>query len=44
MKRSEGYESNVAGFAKCGPKDSFSDVTEDPAALFAFSVKDMSGA
>src|SRR5437899_5892885 len=44
VESSESYESNVACFAKCRPKDPLADITENPAALFAFGVKVVSGA
>src|SRR5690242_16981710 len=39
MKRSEGYEANVASFGKSRAKDSFSNVSQYSTALFALGVE-----
>ena len=44
VESSEGYESNVACFAKCGAKDSLAYITQDSAAFFALRVKDVASA
>jgi hypothetical protein len=44
MKSSEGYEPNIAGFAKSRAKNPLANITENPTALFALRVKDVPGA
>jgi len=44
VESSEGDESNVTCFAKCGAKDSLAYITQDPAAFFALRVKDVPSA